>query len=92
MANLQGRGNSIPVMGGATATKVGYEGLVPAPRAGDQDKVLSGAGTWVNAGSGGGPEEYVKRASVNESGDTLTLTDQDDVTIEFKGGAEALPR
>ena len=34
---------------GATDTENGTFGLVPAPKAGDQNKVLSGAGTWVDA-------------------------------------------
>lgn len=33
-------------MVGATASTAGTHGLVPAPAAGDQDKVLTGAGTW----------------------------------------------
>lgn len=39
-------GGSTSVMQGATATKDGKEGLVPAPAAGDQDKVLKGDGSW----------------------------------------------
>lgn len=38
-------------MQGATASAAGAHGLVPAPAAGDEDKVLSGAGTWIDAGS-----------------------------------------
>ena len=34
---------------GATESENGTFGLVPAPKAGDQNKVLSGAGTWVDA-------------------------------------------
>lgn len=34
-------------MKAATASAAGTHGLVPAPKAGDQAKVLSGAGTWV---------------------------------------------
>lgn len=34
-------------MTGATSGDAGAHGLVPAPAAGDQSKVLSGAGTWV---------------------------------------------
>ena len=34
-------------MGAASASAAGTAGLVPAPAKGDQDKVLSGAGTWV---------------------------------------------
>lgn len=35
-------------MTGATSVADGTSGLVPAPTAGNQAKVLSGAGTWVN--------------------------------------------
>ena len=34
---------------GATASTPGTHGLVPAPGAGDQDKVLKGNGTWGDA-------------------------------------------
>lgn len=40
---------SVANMTGATEAKAGTAGLVPAPAAADQDKVLSGAGTWVQA-------------------------------------------
>lgn len=33
---------------GATSSTAGAAGVVPAPAAGDQDKVLTGAGTWVS--------------------------------------------
>ena len=36
-------------MTGATSSTAGAHGLVPAPAAGDQDKVLKGDGTWGNA-------------------------------------------
>lgn len=38
---------SVKGMQAATATASGKKGLVPAPAMGDQDKVLTGAGTWV---------------------------------------------
>ena len=38
----------------ATASAAGAHGLVPAPQAGDENKVLSGAGVWVAVGGGGG--------------------------------------
>lgn len=41
---------------GATATKPGTEGLVPAPKAGDNEKFLRGDGNWVTVESG---ETYV---------------------------------
>ena len=37
------------VMTGATSGTAGTSGLVPAPAAGDQDKVLKGDGTWGDA-------------------------------------------
>ena len=37
----------VNVMTGATETAKGKAGLVPAPAAGDQNKVLAGAGTWI---------------------------------------------
>lgn len=42
------------VMGGATSSVAGTQGLVPAPAVGDQDKYLKGDGTWavVSGGSG----------------------------------------
>ena len=40
-------------MTGATSGTAGAHGLVPAPSAGDENKVLSGAGTWVAVSSGG---------------------------------------
>ena len=43
---------AVDVMTGATAGAAGASGTVPAPAAGDQDKVLSGAGTWVAQSSG----------------------------------------
>lgn len=39
---------SIPVMTGATSSADGIAGIVPAPVAGDQHKVLNGSGNWVN--------------------------------------------
>lgn len=47
---------------GATSSTAGAHGLVPAPSAGDQDKVLKGDGTWGNVGGSGAvvvyPYEY----------------------------------
>ena len=40
-------------MTGAGASTAGVAGFVPAPAAGDQNKVLSGAGTWVPQNSSG---------------------------------------
>lgn len=41
-------------MQGATSGAAGVHGLVPAPAAGDQDKVLTGAGTWAEVSGAGG--------------------------------------
>lgn len=41
----------IPEMTGATSAANGTAGLVPAPAAGDENKVLKGDGTWGEAGS-----------------------------------------
>jgi hypothetical protein len=38
---------AVSVMVGASETKAGQEGLVPAPAAGDNNKFLRGDGTWV---------------------------------------------
>ena len=38
--------NKPTVMSGATASKAGNQGFVPAPAAGDQEKFLKGDGTW----------------------------------------------
>lgn len=42
----------LPVMVGATTGVAGVGGAVPAPGAGEQDYLLSGAGEWVPAGAG----------------------------------------
>ena len=41
-------------MQGASSGTPGVHGLVPAPQAGDQDKVLTGAGTWEDPPASGG--------------------------------------
>lgn len=46
------------VMTGATSGTAGASGLVPAPAAGDESKVLSGAGTWVAQSGGGSDSNY----------------------------------
>lgn len=45
-------------MQGCDAGTAGVHGLVPAPAAGDQDKYLSGGGTWEDIPSGGGGVDY----------------------------------
>lgn len=50
--NLTGVGDMQP----ATASTAGAHGLVPAPQAGDQDKFLTGAGTFERVAGGGLPD------------------------------------
>ena len=45
-------------MQGATAGTAGVHGLVPAPAAGDQDKYLSGGGTWEDLPQYSGGVDY----------------------------------
>jgi hypothetical protein len=49
-----GSGGAVSEMVGATADTAGAAGLVPAPAAGDNGKVLFGDGTWGEISSGGG--------------------------------------
>ena len=44
---------NLPVMGAASAGAAGLAGLVPAPQAGDQDKILYGDKTWRTPTGGG---------------------------------------
>lgn len=65
-------------MQGCDAGTAGVHGLVPAPAAGDQDKVLHGDGTWRSGGSGGLPDYSNIIASgsySNGSGFNYTATD-----------------
>lgn len=43
--------NAVRIMTGATAVLDGQSGLVPVPRAGDQNKFLRGDGTWATPSS-----------------------------------------
>ena len=55
-ANITQDGNTTKKLsetfGPASASEAGSKGLVPAPQIGDQDKVLSGSGAWVNQSTG----------------------------------------
>ena len=44
--------------GGASSNQNGSSGLVPAPIAGDQDKVLGADGTWKTVSSGGSYSDF----------------------------------
>ena len=60
---------------GATASVAGTSGLVPAPSAGDQDKVLMGNGTW---GEGAANTIFYRNSS--ETGSTRHLYKSPDMT------------
>lgn len=67
---------------GATSNAAGTHGLVPAPKAGDQSKVLTGDGKWtalpastkLNTIAYDGDGNGVTAAAVSADGHTLTLT------------------
>lgn len=48
-------------MQGATASTAGVHGLVPAPQAGDQDKFLTGAGTFASPQGGGVDYSFIEQ-------------------------------
>lgn len=86
---INAQGNVEPVvntggsdMTGATASADGARGLVPAPLAGDQDKVLSGGGTWeyMSAAS----KEFTLDNVLNTSGVYSHTTTLADVTSDMK--------
>lgn len=54
-------------MTGATSSTAGAAGVVPAPAAGDEDKVLTGAGTWAKIEAGAG-------ISITYSNGTFTIS------------------
>ena len=71
-------------MTGATALTPGVHGLVPAPAAGDQDKFLTGAGTWEDLptpSSGGhtiqNPSgmDMTQRSTLQFTGSGVTVSD-----------------
>lgn len=65
-----------PTMTGATSSEDGSIGLVPVPTAGDQDKVLSGAGTWVSI-----PDQTIINSSTEGSTKKFRITVDDAGTI-----------
>lgn len=54
-------------MQGATSEAPGEAGLVPAPKAGDQDKVLHGDGTWREVSAGSSSNIYEVELEENET-------------------------
>jgi hypothetical protein len=80
--NLSGVGD----MTGASAGTAGVHGLVPAPAAGDQDKVLTGAGTWETPPSGGGMPDYsnpIISGNYNQPGTVYTATQDCFIYLEY---------
>jgi len=71
MANFLGLVSSaIAVFTGATSSSNGTTGIVPAPTAGQEGYVLSGAATWIPMSGGGGGLTYTpitssQTASIN---------------------------
>jgi hypothetical protein len=67
------------VMTGATSGSNGVAGLVPQPLAGDEDKLLNGAGTWVVP-----PAESVMTGATSGSAGTQGLVPQPQAGDEAK--------
>ena len=66
-------------MTGASSGTAGTSGLVPAPAAGDESKVLSGAGTWVTQSGGG---------STYTAGNGISIDANDEISIDTSVVAE----
>lgn len=80
---MESGGGTVSEMVGATADTAGAAGLVPAPAAGDNEKVLLGDGTWGEIPSGGGDVwEYICNIPVSAD-DALTEITQD-LGAEYK--------
>lgn len=70
------------VFPGATSSAAGSTGLVPAPLAGDQDKVLAGNGNWEYMSSAA--KTYTLDTVTNTSGAYSHTTSFSDVTADMK--------
>lgn len=68
-------------MVGADSSTAGAAGLVPAPAAGDEAKVLSGAGTWINQPTVNNATLTIQRNGTNV--DTFTANASTDKTIDI---------
>lgn len=70
---------------GATSAAAGIKGVVPAPQAGDQNKLLAGDGTWQAR-----PDEITINVKPNAS-TTLVLSDRNTyLRFTYTGGAKTL--
>lgn len=67
---------------GATASTAGAKGAVPAPSAGDEDKVLRGDGTWSKTSYNGTTEPS---SSLGDDGDIYMQTDDNGTIINVFG-------
>lgn len=76
---------NILTMTGAGSSAAGTKGLVPAPAAGDQEKVLTGGGTWeVSPGA----KVYVKSVTVTNTSGAYSQTFVDEnITADMKAYA-----
>ena len=97
---------AVLVMTGATSSAAGTSGRVPAPASGDQDKVLTGAGTWAAlpvmtgatssaAGTSGYVPAPVKGAQnkvLAGSGSWITLPESGIVYMVDMGTVSSLPK
>jgi len=66
---------AITVFKGSSSSEDGASGRVPAPKAGDQDKVLKGDGTWTDIS-----ETYAKKSDLSSHTHSYTtLTDKPNI-------------
>lgn len=76
---------TVPTMTGAATGTAGAAGLVPAPAAGDQNKFLSGAGTWVQ------PTAVQYRVVAVDRNQTTGATDKFRLQASSDGGTTWTP-
>lgn len=69
-------------MTGASSSAAGASGLVPAPSAGDQNKMLTGGGTWENAP--GARIIDITTTITNVSGSYSNVVEDDRITPDMK--------
>lgn len=86
-----GGSDALSAMTGASSSAAGAAGLVPAPAAGDQAKVLSGAGTWVAQSSGSSGAKSVSFACPPTSvAFTVTVASSSTYGYDLENGAFVL--
>ena len=83
---------TVPSMTGAAAGSAGAAGLVPAPSAGDQGKVLAGSGLWVPQTSLGAVSDEYSTAKAYAVGDYCIYGNKLYKCIQAKAaGVDATP-